>query len=346
MTEARRRGRAAPQLAVLLMGLALLGGVAIALDWHELRRLAGDTNWWWVPPALAMTALSYLGLSAGLVACGELVGLPVRRAVMLRIAFVSIAMNHVVSLGGAAGYSVRTALIGRHGGVAGAALAMSLLHSYLNNLMLMALIQLGVLEIALDAGAPPVVRGTLLFGALVSFAFIVLSTAALFAGRLRRRCLGVLRRLARVLPAAWDARLTRIVAELEASLDLGARGVRESPRRAAPPLAFAVLDWTATLLAFWCCLAAFGERVSPQVLVAGSAIGIGAGFASLIPGGIGTQEGSLAVVFSLLGVQLEHAVLAAILFRLVYYFVPFAVSLPLYLGVTRAAERRGETARG
>lgn len=326
---------------MLLAGLVLLAAVAIALDWRELRRLASGTDWWWVPPALAMTAVSYLGLSAGLVAFGELVGLRVGRLRMLGIAFVSIAMNHVVSMGGAAGYSVRTALVSRGGGGAGPALAMSLLHSYLNNVMLMVLIQVGVVQIALGAGAKPVLREALLLTAAVSLVFVALSTAALFLAGLRRRLVAQLLRASRFLPRGWGARVGGVVTEMEEAVVVAAAGMRASPARVLVPVAFAVLDWTATLLAFWFCLAAFGEQVSPHVLIGGCAIGIGAGFVSLIPGGLGTQEGSMAVVLSLLGVQLEHAVLAAILFRLVYYFVPFVVSLPLYLGVTRRPEPRG-----
>ena len=50
----------------------------------------------------------------------------------------------------------------------------------------------------------------------------------------------------------------------------------------------------------------------------------------MVPGGLGVQEGSMAGVYHLLGVPLEQAVLVSLLFRLVYYVIPFGVSLAFY----------------
>ena len=55
----------------------------------------------------------------------------------------------------------------------------------------------------------------------------------------------------------------------------------------------------------------------------------------MIPGGLGVQEGSMAGIYALLGVPLNQAVLAAILFRVVYYFAPYLVSLAFYRRMLR-----------
>jgi len=47
------------------------------------------------------------------------------------------------------------------------------------------------------------------------------------------------------------------------------------------------------------------------------------------------QEGSMAGVYHLLGVPLEQAVLVSFLFRLVYYMIPFGVSLLFYRNILR-----------
>jgi uncharacterized protein (TIRG00374 family) len=59
------------------------------------------------------------------------------------------------------------------------------------------------------------------------------------------------------------------------------------------------------------------------------------GLVSMIPGGLGAQEGSMGAVYALLGVPLEQAMLAAILFRAVYYLVPFLISLAFYRRLLR-----------
>jgi uncharacterized protein (TIRG00374 family) len=92
-----------------------------------------------------------------------------------------------------------------------------------------------------------------------------------------------------------------------------------------------------TLADFICSIAAMGfifkslgTTVPTGVLVTGYVIGIMAGLLSMVPGGFGIQEASMAGIYALLGVPFEVAVLAAILFRFLYYLVPYFCILPFY----------------
>jgi uncharacterized protein (TIRG00374 family) len=85
---------------------------------------------------------------------------------------------------------------------------------------------------------------------------------------------------------------------------------------------------------------ALGPPVSAGALVTGYVIGIMAGLLSMVPGGFGVQEGSMAGIYSLLGVQFEQAVLAAILFRILYYLLPYFLILPFYNRLRRRAARQ------
>jgi len=75
------------------------------------------------------------------------------------------------------------------------------------------------------------------------------------------------------------------------------------------------------------------------VLLTGFTLGITAGAVSMVPGGLGIQDGSMAGLYALLGVPLQKAVLASILFRLVYYLVPYLVSLIFYGRLLRQVGR-------
>jgi uncharacterized protein (TIRG00374 family) len=89
-------------------------------------------------------------------------------------------------------------------------------------------------------------------------------------------------------------------------------------------------DWVCMVAVLGFCFDALGNPIEPAVLLIGFVVGIAVGLLSMIPGGLGVQEGSMAAVYALLGVPLGQAVLAAILFRVVYYFAPFLVSLGFY----------------
>ena len=75
------------------------------------------------------------------------------------------------------------------------------------------------------------------------------------------------------------------------------------------------------------------------VLISGFSIGMTAGVLSMVPGGLGVQEGSMAGVYALLGVPVHQAILAAILFRVLYYFAPYLFSLSLYHRLLRKVEQ-------
>jgi uncharacterized membrane protein YbhN (UPF0104 family) len=70
-------------------------------------------------------------------------------------------------------------------------------------------------------------------------------------------------------------------------------------------------------------------------LIAGFNFGITLTIVSFIPGDLGVQEASMAGVFALFGVPFSQGVLVAILFRVVYYFVPFIVSSAFYWDLLR-----------
>jgi hypothetical protein len=322
-------------LVVFLTACAAAGLLAIFLDRHEIARLLGHTDWRLVPFALAATGVSYLSLSAGLVTVGELLDIRAPRLHLLRAAYISEVLNHVVSLGGVAGYSLRTAVVVRMGVRAGDILAMSLLHSYMNNSALALLLGAGLFVLTTSPViAPPWTVAATALGILVA-TFTTISTAALFSTRVRAPLVWVSRRIVALLPRHWRETANLAVTDLDIALDRGSTSVRKHPARAIPPALFIAVDWVAALAAFWLCLAAFGTHVTIPVLVSGVTIGVAAGFIAVIPGGLGVQEGTLVGVFALFGVPVSHAALASILFRIVYYFVPYLVSLTMYVGAAR-----------
>jgi uncharacterized protein (TIRG00374 family) len=63
----------------------------------------------------------------------------------------------------------------------------------------------------------------------------------------------------------------------------------------------------------------------------------------MIPGGLGIQDGSMAGIYAMLGTPLEITVLASILFRVVYYLLPFVIGLTMYWYWLRRGKKAQET---
>jgi uncharacterized protein (TIRG00374 family) len=101
-------------------------------------------------------------------------------------------------------------------------------------------------------------------------------------------------------------------------------------------------DWVFAIITLWFCFQAFGGGPNIGVVLSGFSIGISVGNLSFIPGGLGVQEASMAGVFALLGSSFGQAVLASILFRVIYDFIPFFLSLLLYGRLIRGQPRTNE----
>jgi uncharacterized protein (TIRG00374 family) len=103
------------------------------------------------------------------------------------------------------------------------------------------------------------------------------------------------------------------------------------------PVLCVFLDWVGCLLTLYFCFLAVHYFIHPEVLVVGFGVGLFASILSLVPGGLGVMEGSMAAIYYSLNVPLEEAIVAVILYRLIYYVFPFLTSLLLYRSLFKEA---------
>jgi uncharacterized protein (TIRG00374 family) len=329
-------------VAAFVLAVTIMAALAILMDWHEVGGLIGHAKLGPIPIALLFTALSYITFCYGFATVGRLFGLGLPKSDLALAGFVSSVVANLISLGGIAGYSMRIIVLGRRGLRSAEVLGPSIFHSYLTNLFLVAMLPVGLgtlvflhplskaVEIELGAAAGALL---LLFGT---------GSAALFSTRFRR---SLLRRAERVYERLLKRKPAATLWELDETLTRGVAAAERAPATLIVPIALAILDWACCLAAIYCCFRALGAHIAPGVLLTGFSVGVVAGLISMIPGGLGVQEGSMAGVYALLGIQFEQALLASILFRVVYYFVPYLASLMLYRRLFGAGGRRADSDR-
>lgn len=330
--QTHRHGRL---IVGIVLAMAVLGIILVALDWREVRRVLGQANWELVIFALLATAVSYACLSLGFAAVCRIFRIPMPHGRLVEIGFVSITVNHLLSTGGMAGLSLRLILMRRHGLETHQILSASLFHSYFNNLALFTLLPAGLVYILLTHPLSPGQYLGVGVALAVLSAVLGLASVVVFIGRTRRAMLRLLGQ------AWWFTRRRDIQGPLggfDAAFAEGVEAIRRRPIVLALPVALIIGDWVANVAALWFCFDALGEAVGPGILLTGFVVGVAVGLVSFVPGGLGIQEGSMVGAYALLGVPFEQAVLAAVLFRVVYYFIPFGVSLLLYRRLLRAVK--------
>ncbi len=315
--------RRAVTAGVVLLGL--VGVLVVLLDWREVQVVLGHANWEWAPLALLSTGLSYLSGSYSFARVTRCFGVPMGQWDLTRVGLASSAM--ITAVGGMAGHSLRLLLMVRRGVKASDALAPSLFHGYLESLLFFALLPAGLVLLLVTHPLPgQAVVGIVLGTGVLGVAF-VLAAVVFFEARVRGKALGLLRTLWR-----WTVRrdIGAALVAFDTSLRSGLRDIRQQPRALVTAIGLVIADRLIRLVVVWFCFQALGVEAGLPVVIVGLAIGVVLGVMSMVPGGLGVQEGSMAAAYHLLGVPLEEAVLVPLLFRLVYYTAPFALSLLLY----------------
>ena len=310
--------------------LALLGVLVLLLDWREVRDVLAGAQWEWIPLALGLTVVSHLCLSQSFSQVNRAFKIPLSRRDLLSVGFVSSAM--IAAIGGLAGHSLRVLLLTRRGLAASDIMAPSLFHSYMESLVFFALIPSGLIYLLLSHPLSSGVAVWLSIGTGILGVAFLITALVFFFGPARSVALWVVQVFLRLVPRRDIGPALR---NFDATLVRGLTEVRHQPQVLAWPVALILVDRIARVAIVWLCFQALGSDVGVGVAVTGFAVGVAAGVMSLIPGGIGIQEGSMAGIYHLLGVPLEEAVMVALLFRVVYYMAPFGVSLVFYRRLMR-----------
>lgn len=323
-------------LLILLLGAAILGAFVVALDWREARRLAGALQWPQVLLAMGWVVASYWCLSHAFVATCRVFGVRFRFLPMMEIAFISATLNHIVSAGGVAGHSLRMLAMRQHGAAVSDVLAASLVHAYLATMGMFVLLPIGLGYLWVEGVAPASTLYALTVVAGLGAVIAGAGTTLVVSARARRTGVRLGTRLTvRLLSAPRASAVAEALETFDASMARGTAVVQARPMLGVVPVLLIACDWVSATMAYWYCLRALGANVGPGVLVTGFGSGVAAGFVSALPGGLGVQDGSMSALFALLGVPLERAVLAAVLFRVLYYALPFAISLAMYYPLIR-----------
>jgi uncharacterized protein (TIRG00374 family) len=314
----------------------IAGTLIIALDWKQMQQVIRQANWLWAVPCFLFVVLSYFCLGISLAMVFRVFRIKEKFGYLVKIGFVSNAASYILNVGGATGVSLQYVLLKRRGLDTENILAPSLFQLCLSGLMLIVLLPLSLLYILFSRHLSfgPVLGISIATAILMLL--LVLSGITVFSSRVRNALLYGLGRLAHfIIRRNIDSALN----DFDDAMSRGVMSIRQHPKVLWILLLVAIGDWGGTIAALWFCFAALGTFIGPGVLLTGFSLGIAAGFISMVPGGLGVQEGSMVGIYSLFGVPVRTAVLAAIMFRIVYYFVPFVISIGFFHQLLRDSSK-------
>jgi len=324
-TEQNRR-QSHPRLTVIAIVLMIIvGAIIIFLDRHQVSQVWGKAEWNYLAVALAFIAASYLLESISSVVMLRVFGVGLDKFYLLRLGFVSSVLSNLIAL--PASVALRFLALERHGVTQSQTVGSALLLSYFKNLVFFILIPVSLIYVIFSY---PLVFGGVAIMVLIIIIMVVVITVAtiiVFSGRLRAVVLGIVGHI-------WHF-ITRknIEPALKDFAEAVTQGISELKLHRKWGILLAVLvigDVAGIITGLYFCFRALAIPVHLGVLITGFNFGITLTVISFIPGDLGVQEASIAGILAIFGVPFGQGVLGAMLFRVIYYFIPFVFSLGFY----------------
>jgi uncharacterized protein (TIRG00374 family) len=289
--------------------------------------------------SLLCTGLAYLAFTLSFNALFEMTPYRIPFGRFFSIMFISYTINFVVSSGGVSSLALRSFLMKQEKVPYSVTIPLSFAQNMIFNLVLccVCFFGLGYLH-----GNPQFIGGAgqyfvfffmggllLLVGAMV-LAFVNRA----FRKRFLKQCLRFIHWInVWILRKKSDQRqLVKIRRNFESTV----RFLHKGWLQLIVVSFWVCMDWTLTALALFFCFKAVGVDLPLGLLLVGFSVMFLTSIINPVPAGLGVSETLMAGTFSYLGVGFEKSLVAALLFRFVFFLLPLAVSTALYLDTLRS----------
>jgi glycosyltransferase 2 family protein len=315
------------------LGLCILFYTIKQADLSLLVTNIKDIHLFWGPLVILTSVSSYACIAAVLHRLLRSMGHAIPFAASFRISLVSCTLNYVMTIGGLSGVAAKVYLLAKERIPPSNTLSISMVHGFLTNTVAVIFIYLGFFflysEYKLSAREKEAGIFVLLIAFLLSWITIQTIIHESFRKKLWQFCLWAVMFLGRKLHRPqWlkEERAQAFFSNFNNSLN---EIMRNSSILLAPAL-YALLDWTLMFLCLKCSFLAIRYPVDNMTLLVGFSVGIFLNLFSLTPASVGLMEGSMAACFYLMGLDYNSALLATLIYRVAYYYLPILISLFFY----------------
>ena len=314
-------------VTALIILICAVGITVVALDWKDMSQVLAQADWRYIPVVLLLTFSSYACYSYAYAYVCDLLGIRMGKRELAEVCFITTVVNHVLTTAGLVGYSLRYLLLKMYNVSFKDLITSSFLHYYLTSLDMLSFLPLTFIFLISHSAVPRGVTVALGLMTLLFVLILLITTGIVLFPSKRQPVISILALIGKkILHRDFRTWLD----QFNETLTRGSQAILQRPKLLVGIMLLTLVDFSSSIAAMGFVFEALGPAVKPAALVTGYVIGIMAGVASLVPGGFGVQEGSMAGIYALLGVRFEQAVLAAILFRILYYLVPYFLILPFY----------------
>lgn len=319
--------------------LAAIIGLVIfffTLKQADLKRLGeniAELNLYWAFLAIVASFLSYYCIAGVLYRLLRRMGHPISFSSSFKISLLSCTMNYVMSVGGLSGVAAKVYLLAKEKIPPSNTLSISIIHGFFTNTVAVIFIYLGFFFLYSEykMSVRQIEAGIVIL--LLAFLLTWITVQTIIHEGFRRKVWQI---------SIWAA--TAVCGKLkhphwvnreraEAFFDNFNHSMNlvvSSASILLAPAVYAFFDWALMFLCLKLSFLALHYPVDNSSLLVGFSVGIFTSLFSLTPASIGLMEGTMAGSFYLMGLDFERALLAVLVYRFAYYFLPMLVSFFFY----------------
>ena len=285
--------------------------------------------------ALLSSVLIYIAMGMSLYEVLRIMGRRINKGAAIGIALVSTTVNYLISSFGASGFALRAHLLNRRRVPFGMCVTASIVITVLLYFVLAVIILQGSVLMLFNSSATTL---QLLqnFGLIVVMcAVCAVVTAFLFNDVWRYKGIrNIFRLLNKFLFHVFGALIPKgkydnFMDQLEEGIDL----IHQKKNKLTLTIIYVCADWFFTIMVLYFAFRAVGIHLSAGVLIVGFAVGMVTTLIPILPSGLGAMELAMTAVFAQMGIDWDAALMAILIYRVVYYVIPGMISIFIYWGL-------------
>ncbi len=294
-----------------------------------------EVNTFYLVLAMFASAAIYVFMGLSLWETLKLLGRKINLGASISIAFVSTTVNYLISTMGVSGFALRAHLLGKRGIPLGISVMASIVITVLLYAVLFVIILLGTALLLLSKGmsTEQMIQN---FAVVICIALIAAAvTAFFFNSELRYKGMRkMFLFINKIIYKLFGALIPKNnFSAFATQLDNGIKTIHKNKSKMTATIIYICGDWIFTILILYLAFLAVGVKIGIGILLAGFALGMATTLIPVLPGGIGAMEIAMATVFSQAGIDWDTALMAALIYRVVYYIIPGIISIFVYWGL-------------
>lgn len=326
-----------PPLTKLAFGLLLLTFVLLTFtDFNDILNVLSGLNQGYILLAVLATIGSLIAAAWAFVMVNESFGIRIGRKKLFQVGIATIAFNNLITLGGTVGHSLRIVLMKDTNVRTRDILSASFFFSYLNLMAITAFLPLSLTFSLIGHHIPEQAVAPFQISLALFLGFAALLSLLIFLDNFRATFFHFLSGLIGVFLGNSSAEKFQAI---DSSLSHGVAELKRSPFSFSLLLVAILIDWIFCLIVLWAIFKAVGISLFPPLIFSGFFLSVTAGLVSMLPGGLGVQDISQSSIYHFFGVSIPVSVSIDILFRAVYYLLPFLLGLVIYWHFIRNKEQ-------